>query len=236
VPRPEPPSVDVQRAFEDLARLSVAEHSLQSLVQRVSDVAARLLPGDPHTSVTVVTDRRPRTVASSGQLATDLDEVQYRLGDGPCVAAATTGRPSEVRDPAGETRWPEFGRLAAERGCTGVVSVPLPVRELVTGGLNVYLGGGQPADGDLAARFAAHAVVPVSNMYLYRGAVDRADQLQAALESRAVIDQAKGILMERYRLKPDQAFALLTRVSMESNTKVRVVAARLAETGELTPE
>ncbi len=86
---------------------------------------------------------------------------------------------------------------------------------------------------ETAARFAAYAVVPVSNMYLYESAVQRAGHLAAALDSRAVIDQAKGILMERFRLSADQAFSALAQVSMESNTGVRDVAARFVETGEL---
>jgi AmiR/NasT family two-component response regulator len=77
--------------------------------------------------------------------------------------------------------------------------------------------------------------VPVSNMYLYESAVVRAEHLAAALDSRAVIDQAKGVLMERFKLTPDQAFQALTRVSMETNTKVREVAERFVATGELRP-
>jgi AmiR/NasT family two-component response regulator len=72
-------------------------------------------------------------------------------------------------------------------------------------------------------------------MYLYESAVERAEHLAAALASRAVIDQAKGILMERFKLTPDQAFQALTRVSMETNTKVREVAERFVATGELRP-
>jgi AmiR/NasT family two-component response regulator len=85
----------------------------------------------------------------------------------------------------------------------------------------------------LVSRFADYAVVPVSNMYLYENAVERAEHLAAALDSRAVIDQAKGILMERYKLTADQAFQALTRVSMETNTKVRDIAERFVRTGDL---
>jgi AmiR/NasT family two-component response regulator len=73
-------------------------------------------------------------------------------------------------------------------------------------------------------------------MYLYESAVERAGHLQTALDSRAVIDQAKGILMERFKLTADQAFQALTRVSMESNTKVRDVAERFVGTGQLRPD
>jgi len=73
-------------------------------------------------------------------------------------------------------------------------------------------------------------------MYLYESAVERAEHLKAALDSRAVIDQAKGILMERFKLSADQAFSALAQVSMETNTKVREIAERFVETGQLRPE
>jgi AmiR/NasT family two-component response regulator len=81
--------------------------------------------------------------------------------------------------------------------------------------------------------FGSYAAVAVGNLYAYRSARDLADSLRTALDSRAVIDQAKGILVERYRLTPDQAFQLLARVSMNANRKVRDVADHLVSTGEL---
>jgi GAF domain-containing protein len=228
----------VQSAFDELGRISFAEHSLESVVRTVTELAGRVLPGEPVTSVTVLRERGPATVAASGDLAWDLDQTQYRLGHGPCVAAAATGRISEIPDTRDATEWPEFAGLAAERGCDTVLSVPLPVQELVKGALNVYARyTEEPAarTRELVTRFATYAVVPVSNMYLYESAVARAGHLEAALDSRAVIDQAKGILMERFKMTADQAFQALARLSMESNTKVRDVAERFVDTGEFRP-
>jgi GAF domain-containing protein len=227
--------VAVQSAFDELGRISFAEHSLESVLHTVTELAARVLPGEPIISVTILHNGNPRTVAVSGALAGELDEVQYRLGSGPCLSAATTGRPSELLDTLTPADWKEFAAVAAHQGCGSVLSFPLPVQELVSGALNVY--GRAPAAGSertrgLASRFAAYAVVPVSNMYLYESAVERAENLQAALDSRAVIDQAKGILMERFKLTADQAFQALARISMDSNTKVRHVAMRFVESGE----
>jgi GAF domain-containing protein len=239
VTRPSPEPDLVQLAFDELGRLSFAEHSLASVLQQVTALAARVLPGEPATSVTIVSGGRPTTVASSHPLAVELDLAQYALATGPCLEAATTGRPVEVPDTSSDERWGPFPRQAAESGCRGILSFPLPPQELVTGGLNVYARTSQPLDErslDTAARFAAYAVVPVSNMYLYEAAVGRAEHLRAALDSRAVIDQAKGILMERHKLNADQAFSALARVSMQTNTKVRDVAERFVETGQLLPE
>src|SRR4051794_34741031 len=229
--------VAVQPAFEELGRLSFAEHSLESVLQTVTALASRVLPGEPVTSVTIV-EGRPATVASSGDLALRLDKVQYRLRSGPCLTAATTGRTAEIVDTRNATEWAEFAAEAAGAGCGSVLSFPLPVREKVAGALNVYgreFTVADPRTRTLVSRLADYAVVPVSNMYLYESAVERAEHLAAALDSRAVIDQAKGILMERFKLTADQAFQALARVSMETNTKVRDVAATFVRTGELRP-
>jgi len=229
-------TVAVQPAFEELGRISFAEHSLDSMLQTVTALASRVLPGEPVTSVTILTDDRPATVAASGDLAKRLDTVQYRLASGPCLSAASTGQPAEIVDTRSAADWAAFAAEAAAAGAGSVLSFPLPVRERVSGALNVYGREFTVADRRtrrLVARLADYAVVPVSNMYLYESALERAEHLAAALDSRAVIDQAKGILMERFKLTPDQAFQALTRVSMETNTKVRDIAARFVDTGEL---
>ncbi|MBB3676067.1 GAF and ANTAR domain-containing protein [Modestobacter versicolor] len=233
---PDPDGDVVQLAFDELGRMSFAEHSLESVLQKVTDLAARVLPGEPATSVTIVADGRSSTVASSDPLALELDLVQYAQASGPCLEAALSGRVVELLDTGAEERWGPFPQLAARRGCRGVLSFPLPPQELITGGLNVYARTSRPLDQrtrEVAARFAAYAVVPVSNMYLYETAVERAEHLRAALDSRAVIDQAKGILMERHKLSADQAFSALATLSMERNTKVREIAEQFVRTGEL---
>jgi GAF domain-containing protein len=233
---PDDDAVAVQPAFEELGRISFAEHSLGSVLQTVTALATRVLPGEPMTSVTIINGSRPATVAASGDLALRLDTVQYRLASGPCLAAASTGQPAEIVDTRSPTDWADFAAEAAATGVGSVLSFPLPVRERVAGALNVYGREFTAADRRtraLVSRFADYAVVPVSNMYLYESAVERAEHLAAALDSRAVIDQAKGILMERFKLTPDQAFQALTRVSMETNTKVRDIAERFVATGDL---
>lgn len=218
-----------------LATLSFADHTLQSVLQKVTDLAAGIVRGEPAASVTVLRGDRPSTVAASGPLAREFDEVQYRSGSGPCLHAAWTGSPVLIADTRTDDRWAELARYAAEHGCRSTLSCPLPAREAVTGSLNLYTAGAAADEHALRllARFAASAVVPVSNMYLYSSAVHRAEHLAVALESRAVIERAKGILMERYRMTPDQAFQALAQVSMDTNRKVRELAEELVRTGDL---
>ena len=235
-PSPAPDDDLVQLAFDELGRMSFAEHSLESVLEKVTALAAGVLPGQPAASVTIVVDGRSSTVAASHPLARELDQVQYAQDSGPCLEAALTGEVMELLDTSADERWGAFPGIAAQRGIRGMMSFPLPPQELLAGGLNVYARTSQPLDQatrDLAARFAAYAVVPVSNMYLYESAVERAEHLRAALDSRAVIDQAKGILMERFKLSADQAFSVLAQRSMVTNTKVRDIAERFVESGEL---
>jgi len=111
----------------------------------------------------------------------------------------------------------------------------LPISEGIAGALNIYAREPNAFDEvsrSVATRFAPYAAVAAANMYAYQDARDVADNLQQVLESRAVIDQAKGILMERYKLTADQAFQALARVSMQTNTRVRKVADDLVRTGD----
>src|SRR4051794_31922133 len=154
---PDAENVAAQFAFDELGRLSFAEHSLESVLQRVTALAAQVLPGEPVTSVTIIDRGRPATVASSGDLALRLDEVQYDLGSGPCLAAAADGQQSELVDPRAPPAWPESAARAVEQGCGSVLSFPLPVQELVHGALNVYSRRFTVPDRrtlDLVARFA----------------------------------------------------------------------------------
>ena len=233
-----PPSPGMTAALEHLGRNSLRELSMDDLLQNVAELASSEMAGRPEASVTLLVRGEASTVASSGDLATRLDERQYQQDSGPCLHAARSGEVTELVDTRTEPRWPDYARRAAEEGCLSSLSLPLVIdqAEQVTGALNVYA---QVADAfDDASRwagtsFASYAAIAAGNLHAFRGARDTADNLRIALESRAVIDQAKGILMERHKLTADQAFQLLAQASMASNTKVRDVADLLVSTGEL---
>ena len=223
-------------ALERLGRLSWREQPLDALLQQVAELATSVMPGDPETSIFVQVRDRRTTVVSTGDLATRLDETQYEKGHGPCLHAAGTGELTEIPDTRTETRWPDYARRAAEAGNLSSLSVPLPIDEHISGALNIYSREARAFDEDsrsAATRFGPYATVALSNMYAYESARDLAVNLEAALRSRAVIDQAKGILIERHRLTPDQAFQVLARASMATQKKVRDVAEQLVSTGEL---
>ena len=233
----DPQPAAVAEALERLGRLSLRELSMESLLQTVADLAKTVLPGDPEASVSLLVDDNPSTVATTGRLATDLDESQYERGHGPCLHAARTGELTEIADTRTDDRWPDYMPRAAEGGALSSLSVPLAIDDdQVSGALNVYARRADAFDADTraaAVRFGPYAAVAAGNLHAYRRARGLADNLQVAPESRAVIDQAKGVLIERLELTPDQAFQMLARASMSANRKVREIADELLRTGEL---
>jgi GAF domain-containing protein len=227
---------EAESALERLGRIRLTDHSMRSLLDEIADLMRQTLASGPETSVTLLTGDSATTAAFSGELARSLDESQYQRGYGPCLHAAGTGEVVEITDTRTDDRWPDYLRAAVDHGCLSSLSLPLPLHERVAGGINLYAreaNAFDQASRDLALRFTSYAAVVAGNMLVYESALDRARNLEAAIASRAVIDQAKGILMERFRLTADQAFQALTRVSMETNTKVRDIAARFVESGEL---
>jgi GAF domain-containing protein len=213
---------------------------MEYLLQTVADLTRAVMPGHPEASVTLVVKDHPTTVATTGQLALDLDEKQYERGHGPCLHAARTGELTEIADMRTDARWPDYSPRAAESGALSSLSVPLAIDddEQVTGAINVYAR--EPNAFDEASRTAAthfgpYAAVAAGDLHAFHSARTRADNLQAALATRGVIDQAKGILMDRHKLTADQAFQVLAQMSMKTNRKLYAVADELVHTGALPP-
>jgi GAF domain-containing protein len=228
-------SADTDRAVRELSALMLREHSMETLLQAVVDATRSTLPGHIDASISVVVGSRPATAVYAGQIAVDLDETQYERGHGPCLHAALHGELVEVADARSEARWPDYMRRAVDRGSLSSLSVPLPLQSL-RAGLNIYATEAHAFDAptrSAATRFADSAAVVIENMHAYDTARDMADNLERALQSRAVIDQAKGILMERHKLTADQAFQFLAHASQAANIKLRDVADHLVQTGEV---
>ena len=229
-------SVPRTRAVLDqLGQLLLAGHTVPSVLQRIVDLAAQAMPPETEVSITLMRDDQPTTAAFTGALAEGLDEMQYERGYGPCLEAALGGLFIEIADGRTEDRWPEYVPTFLERGALSSLAAPVPVAHL-TAALNVYARSPSAfADDDRAAvgQFAAYTGAVLTNMDALQDAWDLAENLQKAMEFRSVIEQAKGILVERHKLTADQAFRLLADASMHTNRKVRDLAEDLVLTGEL---
>jgi transcriptional regulator with GAF, ATPase, and Fis domain len=136
-----------------------------------------------------------------------------------------------------EQRWPQWAARAHQAGASSSLSIGLPIHDKVTGALNIYAIKPDAFDTDaviLGQTFAGYAAVALSNAHLYDAQATLAQQMQAAMQSRAVIEQAKGIIMGSRRCTADEAFSILTRISQDTNRKLRDVAAGLVASA--TPE
>ena len=224
----------------DMEGLLTDDASLAESLQGVAAVGCSLLSGCESASVTLLKAGRPMTVASTSEVALALDAAQYDEGDGPCLVAAREERIVQVDDVAAETCWPAFSKAALAQGVVSSLSIPLVLNDGGTfGGLNYYAvaaGAFEDSDLHIAQTFAGQASVVVANAIAYWRAFDQAEQLTYAMEHRAEIEQAKGILMATQRCTADEAFDLLRRASQRENRKLRDVAAEIVArvTGEGT--
>lgn len=215
-----------------LQTLLVSMDDIHDFLQDVARLAAEsLVSGRGSCGITARYDERPVTVASSDAGALRLDESQYGVHEGTCLHAMTTGEPVYVADVAADERWPGYMRAARAQGLRSSLSLPLLVDGRSTGALNVYSWEHTDAFGG-PARLAAEAfAVQASTALLlarrHAESTETTRQLEAALRSRSVIDQAMGMIMGQQRCSADEAFAVLRSHSQHTNRKLRVVAEEL---------
>jgi GAF domain-containing protein len=232
VPDPDDVPAPTKDAIAELGRIVLAEHGLPDVLEQVALSAKRSIPGAVEVSVTFLEDDRPSTVASTGELALKLDEHQYAERSGPCLSAAATATAFRIDNMRTETRWPTYVRHAVEAGALSSLSIPVPVQERIAAALNIYATEPHSfGDESVAAAtsFAAYAAVAIANALDFTSAARLAAQMQEAMQSRAVIEQAKGIVMATHKCSADAAFAVLARMSQTSNRKLRDIATTIVD-------
>lgn len=161
-----------------------------------------------------------------------MDANQYEIGAGPCLSAYREQAVFRIESTADEQRWPEFCRRAAQAGICSTLSLPLVVGGDGLGALNLYSrrpGAFSEAAQAAGVAFASYASVALANARIYWRTQRLVGQLQEALSTRGVIEQAKCILIAEQGCTDDEAFGLLVRASQRRHEKVRDVAARVVE-------
>jgi GAF domain-containing protein len=227
---------DMNELHQALAKVVVADRELSETLTEITRIARRAMPSVEAASVTLIREDKPFTAGYDGQMALDADEMQYERGYGPCMDAGRAGQMFLVDDMRTEQRWPDYAQNVLGCGVLSSLSVPLPFQGVTIGALNTYAS--QPkvfddTDIELAQEVAAWVAVAVANAEAAARTSDDLTQLRTVMMSRALIEQAKGILMERHKIKEDEAFTILTHASQRTNTKLRDVAAELVRTGAL---
>lgn len=231
---------DAADAFAELGRIKPGETNVDDVLQRVAELTKRVLPTPVEVSVTLVRDGTAHTAAFTDDLARDMDERQYTQGRGPCLDASTSGGVVSIPDLAAEDRWPDWAERGTKAGVGSSMSIGLPIQDAIVGALNVYARTPHALDDDdtlsVLQTFAAYAAVALANAHLYDSTATLARQMQEAMAGRAAIEQAKGIIMAERRCTPDEAFKILSKVSQDSNRKVRDVAQALVDRAAKAPE
>jgi hypothetical protein len=235
------PTTGLAMAFAEMARYLYEADNFEDVLTRIVETAVSTVSGCDMASITIREGAETfRTLAFTHAAARAVDQAQYQAHEGPCldaVEAAIVHTPS-FPDP----RWPTLARRPADSGVEAVVSYRLAApgriaEDFIAGSLNTYAGVPHAYDDEaqeIGLILAAHVSVGMRAVR-EREAFERLGrQLHEALSSRDVIGQAKGILMERLRITPEDAFDTLRRSSQRLNVKLREVAEKLAETGELS--
>ncbi|MFG1922834.1 ANTAR domain-containing protein [Cryptosporangium sp. NPDC048952] len=227
---------DQIRELTALGGLVLGQDDLVGTLQEITRVACRVVPGGEACSITTFENGRPSAPAFSDEWARSLDELQFAEQEGPCLDAARTGNVFRTRDLAGESRWPAYAERAVDSGARSSLSIPLHSDGVNFGALNVYsrkpdaFTGEAVALAQLLGGLAGQSSQVAAAFFHHR---DLAGQLREAMRSRAVIDQAIGVLMAQRKITADAGFNVLRETSQHLNVKLRQVAQELVETGEL---
>jgi len=228
---------DLFTGLRGVAGLVADARGVQDLAAQVAAFAARAIPGVDGAGVALIEPEhvvpRLQTCAATAEFVSEIDTAQYEeLHEGPCITCMHTGRAAVSGSLGSDDRWPHFGGRVARMGVHSALSLPLIVGEQVIGAINTYARGrdafGEHAV-DLGSQFAASAAVSVHNAQLLASARERTEHLQRALGSRAVIDQAIGIIRSRSGATAEEAIERLKRMSQADNVKLVAVAERLVD-------
>jgi GAF domain-containing protein len=217
-------SVDLAASLSDIARTLLAAQDVHDTLHRIVFETLRLIEPAEHAGVDVVTGHSIDAVAPSSTTAQRVDEIQVDTGQGPCLDALREHEVFRTGDLPAEERWPRFASIAFhETGVRSVLGVRLWVEGDTLGALNIYSTAADAFDDynqDVASVLAAHAAVAWTT-------ARQQEQMEAALSTRDLIGQAKGMLMLTHGIDADEAFDLLRTASQRDNTKLRDLAQRI---------
>jgi GAF domain-containing protein len=215
--------------LSELSRLLHADREPASLFGRITATAVREISGADRAGISLLEQGHLKTRGATDRVVEDIEQYQYELDEGPCVASNRNARTIRADDLRDEPRWPRFAAIAVRLGVRSMLSVQLFDAERKWGALNLYAaspGSFDETAETIAILLASHAALAIAEQR------DVAD-LRFALDVRDLVGQAKGILMERYQISAGEAFDLLAISSQNTNNRLTFVAEHLVKNGEL---
>jgi GAF domain-containing protein len=215
-----------------LSRFFVGDGTFEQTLLRVCELTKEAVPSTDLVGITMLVEGRHRTAVFTDDAAPHIDQAQYDSGEGPCLDAFRDQTVHIIESTRAEGPWPAFRAAAADHGIGSTMSLPLVVDKQSLGAMNLYATP-EHAFGDHERDrgwpFASQAAIVLANAQAYWDARTLSERLGEAMASRAVIEQAKGMLMAAQRSGSDEAFELLVRASQRENVKLRDIAARIVD-------
>ena len=225
-------AAEVAPGLTELAALLLRVENVEDALSHLARMAVVVIPDGPSCGITVVRDGNFTTVVYAGGVPASVHEAQYQYGDGPALEAMRSRTPVVVQDLAAETRWDGYPPAVVAAGVRGVYAHPLLVGDEVVGALCLYAHEPnlfpEPVQ-KVAIQFVEPAAVLLGGVLHRVGQAELIGELRSGMSSRAVIDQAIGIIMAQRRCGPEEALAALRKISNDRNIKLREVAASLVE-------
>ncbi|AIY16776.2 ANTAR domain-containing protein [Pimelobacter simplex] len=215
----------IASALTEAAQAINSHRSLDDTLDAIVRAAQQTVPGFEHVGISIThSNGTIETRAGTGQLVWEVDELQYKLAEGPCYDAIRHGGVTVMDDVDKEDRWPRYVDEVRRLGLHAQMGLQLYTDDGTLGGLNFYSWkpGVDPDAVQLAELFAAHAAIAL-------GRARHEHQLNESVASRQAIGTAVGIIMERYRIPEDRAFQFLVRASSTSNIKLRAIAQEIVD-------
>lgn len=225
-----PAAADLSRVLKAVAESLATPEDVDESLLGITRAAHDAIPGVDHASISMLRPGgRIETIAPTDDLVARSDDLQYELGEGPCVEAVRTQDDVVAVDVATDERWPHYGPRVAELGVVSQLALRLHTNGVTLGALNLYSNGEGPFDAasrEMADLFATAAATAL-------GLSRAVTTLNEAVTTRTSIGTAIGIVMERFDLDQEGAFAFMVRVSQTGNIKLRLVAEQIVEEASL---
>lgn len=223
---------DLRSGLDGLARLGLIRLPLEELLTQVAQLAVRSIPGADGAGLTLLEEGRSNTIVTTAGFVRAIDDVQYGIGEGPCITAAVEARTIISGSLGADPRWRRFGGRVARMGVHSAVSLPLLTPDGVVGAMNVYAHAKDTFDAraaELGELFAVPAAIAVQNAQVLEQTRRLAAQLAATLETRMVVERAVGIVMSRSGVSEAEALQRLRTLSQHEHEKLVTIAGNLVD-------
>ena len=228
----------LRESLAAMSRFFVGGGTLAETLLRVAEMTVKAVPSADFVGLTMIVEGQERTAVFTDEASPEIDQAQYDNGDGPCLAAFNNRQIYAVDSTRADGPWPAFRAAAVAHGIGSTLSLPMIVDQQGVGAMNLYARLEHAFDDDdreVGLQFASQAAIVLANAQAYWDARNLSEGLRQSMKSRAVIEQAKGILMGAQHVDEDDAFQMLVRASQRENVKLRDIAQRIVATATDSP-